>query len=86
MGIGVGLLLIAIGAVLTFAVNATVSGIDIQTIGVILMIVGAVGLLLDLVIFMPRRRAVTTYDSTAAPTAVPGTPVASGQRVTHYEA
>jgi len=58
MGIGIGILLIAVGAILTFAVHATVSGIDIQTVGVILMIVGAVGLLIDLVIFMPRRRTV----------------------------
>ena len=48
MGIGVSLVLIAIGAILTWAVNATVSGVDINAIGVILMIVGAVGLLLSL--------------------------------------
>jgi hypothetical protein len=42
MGIGVSLILIAAGAILTWAVNATVSGIDINTIGVILMVVGAV--------------------------------------------
>ena len=44
MGIGVSLILIAAGAILTWAVNATVSGLDINTIGVILMIVGAIGL------------------------------------------
>ena len=70
MGIGVGLVLIAIGAVLTFAVNATFSGFSIATIGVILMIVGAVGLLIDLAIFMPRRRAVTTTSTAADPYAV----------------
>ena len=48
MGIGVSLILIAVGAILTWAVNATVSGLDINTIGVILMIVGAIGLLLSL--------------------------------------
>ncbi|HVU74034.1 MAG TPA: DUF6458 family protein [Mycobacteriales bacterium] len=58
MGIGVGLFLIAIGAILTFAVHAYTHVANIQTIGVILMIVGAVGLLLDLVIFAPRRRGV----------------------------
>ena len=56
MGIGIGILLIAVGAILTFAVHATVNGVDIQTVGVILMIVGAVGLIIDLAIFMPRRR------------------------------
>ncbi len=49
MGIGVSLILIAVGAVLTWAVNASVSGLEITTIGVILMIVGAVGLLLSLI-------------------------------------
>jgi len=48
MGIGVSLILIAVGAVLTWAVTATASGVDINTIGIILMIVGAVGLLLSL--------------------------------------
>ena len=50
MGIGVSLILIAAGAILTWAVNATVSGVDINTIGVILMVVGAIGLILVLVI------------------------------------
>jgi len=48
MGIGVSLILIAVGAVLTWAVEASVSGVDINAVGVILMIVGAVGLLLSL--------------------------------------
>jgi hypothetical protein len=49
MGLGVSLFLIAVGAILTFAVNATVSGVSIDTIGWILMIVGAIGILLSLV-------------------------------------
>ena len=49
MGIGVSLLLIAIGAILTWAVSADVSGIDINTVGVILMVVGAAGALISLV-------------------------------------
>ena len=44
MGIGVSIFLIALGAVLAFAVNVTVSGVDLNTIGVILMIVGVIGL------------------------------------------
>lgn len=48
MGIGVSLILIAAGAILTWAVNATVSGLNIHTIGVILLVVGAVGLLISL--------------------------------------
>jgi hypothetical protein len=48
MGIGVSLVLIAVGAILTWAVNATVSGLNINTVGIILMIVGGVGLALSL--------------------------------------
>ena len=49
MGIGVSLILIAVGAILTWAVNAEVSGLELQTIGIILMVVGAVGGLISLI-------------------------------------
>jgi hypothetical protein len=49
MGMGVSLLLVAAGAVLVWAVNATVSGIEIHTIGWILLVVGAIGALLSLI-------------------------------------
>jgi Domain of unknown function (DUF6458) len=49
MGIGLSILLIAVGAILTWAVSASVSGIDVQVAGIILMIVGAVGLVISLV-------------------------------------
>jgi hypothetical protein len=49
MGIGVSLILIAAGAILAWAVNATVSGLDINTVGYILIVVGAVGLVLSMV-------------------------------------
>lgn len=48
MGIGVSLILIAVGAILTWAVTAEVSGVDISTVGVILMVVGIAGALLSL--------------------------------------
>ena len=48
MGIGVSLFLIAIGAILIWAVEAEVAGVDITAIGVILLIVGAVGALLSI--------------------------------------
>ena len=68
MGLPVGIFLTAVGAVLAFAVHATVSGLDIRAVGWILMIVGVAGILLDLVMFAPRRRriATTTYPSTTA--------------------
>jgi Domain of unknown function (DUF6458) len=49
VGTGVSLFLIALGAVLAFAVEVEAEGFDINTIGVILMIVGAVGLVLSLI-------------------------------------
>ena len=49
MGIGVSLILIAVGAVLAFAVHVTTSGFNVNTVGYILLIVGAVGALLSLI-------------------------------------
>lgn len=49
MGVTLSLVLIAVGAVLRFAVTADVSGWDLQMTGVILMIVGGIGLLVSLV-------------------------------------
>jgi hypothetical protein len=49
MGLGVGIFLIAVGAILTFAVNATASGVNIDTVGWILMAVGFAGVLLSLI-------------------------------------
>ena len=48
MGIGVSLILIAVGAVLAFAVHVTTSGFNVNTVGYILLIVGAVGALISL--------------------------------------
>jgi hypothetical protein len=68
MGLPAGIVLTAIGAVLAFAVHATVSGLDVRAVGWILMIVGVIGILLDLALFAPRRRqvATTTYPTTTA--------------------
>ena len=44
MGIGVSIFLLAIGAILAFAVNVQSDGIDLNAVGVILMVVGAVGM------------------------------------------
>jgi hypothetical protein len=50
MGLGASLLLIAVGAILTFAVNVSNShGVDWNTVGVILMVVGAIGFLASLI-------------------------------------
>ena len=53
MGIGMSIFLIAVGAILRYAVTVTVSGIELQTVGLILMIVGIIGLVISLaVIFL----------------------------------
>jgi beta-lactamase regulating signal transducer with metallopeptidase domain len=64
MGVGTSLLLIAIGAVLRFAISVTTHGFNIHTIGVILMIVGAVGLIISLfwvAVWRDRRTAGSRY-------------------------
>ena len=67
MGLGVSIFLIAVGAILTWAVNASVSGLELQTIGVILMVVGALGLVLSMIFWSSwggvtgERRRTTTY-------------------------
>ena len=62
MGIGASITLLAIGAILAFAVNADVNGLDIQVIGWILMGCGALGLVLTMLVFGRRDRAVVTED------------------------
>jgi hypothetical protein len=56
MGIGTSLFLIAVGAILYFAVNADVSGLEISTVGLILMIVGVIGLVISLFFLSSMRR------------------------------
>ena len=48
MGIGVSVFLIAVGAILSFALETGVDGINLDTVGVILMVVGAIGLLMSM--------------------------------------
>ena len=57
MGIGVSVLLMAAGAIMTFAVEVeNAEGFNINTVGIILMIVGAIGLVATLLVFGPRSR------------------------------
>jgi hypothetical protein len=50
MGIGTSIFLIALGAILRYAVTLTVSGVNLQTVGLILMIAGAIGLVASLAV------------------------------------
>jgi Domain of unknown function (DUF6458) len=64
MGIGASLFLIAAGAILTFALNLQVGGVDLDVVGWILMVVGAVGLVITLIIWGGRRRSVVPPEPT----------------------
>jgi len=56
MTFGASLFLVAVGAILRFAVTATVAGIDIQTVGTILMIVGVIGFAISVFLYLQARR------------------------------
>lgn len=66
MRLGTSIFLLAVGAILTFAVTASVSGIDLRTVGVILMVVGGLGIVLEFALFRPRTQR-TTSVTTADP-------------------
>ncbi|MCU1675027.1 MAG: hypothetical protein JWN77_3140 [Frankiales bacterium] len=59
MGIGASVFLIALGAILAFAVDVSTSGFNINTIGIILMVAGAVGLAMTMLVFGRRDRVGT---------------------------
>ena len=56
MRIGGSLVLIAVGAVLKWAVSYEVSGVNLQTVGTILLVVGLIGLVLSVILWSTRRR------------------------------
>jgi hypothetical protein len=56
MGIGGSIFLLALGAILAFAVNAEFSGIDINVVGYVLMLAGLVGLIVTVWYWNSRRR------------------------------
>ena len=63
MSLGASIFLLVVGAVLTFAVDVTTSGFSIHTVGIILMVAGALGVVLSLLFwssFSPYRRRTTT--------------------------
>ncbi|GAB2745472.1 DUF6458 family protein [Arthrobacter bambusae] len=75
MGIGSSIFLIAIGAILAFAIPGdVVSFIDLHMVGYILMVAGVIGLIVSLVVFGPRRtRRITESRATVDP--------ATGERI-----
>jgi len=69
MRLGSSIFLIALGAILAFAVHLRLSGIDLQVVGYILLAVGVLGIILEFAFFAPRRRT-STIVRTAQPTVV----------------
>jgi sulfite exporter TauE/SafE len=65
MSLGTSILLIAVGAIMRFAVHVTTSGFSIHTAGTILMVVGAIGLVISLfwmLVWSDRRRGAVVRD------------------------
>ncbi|MBQ0897766.1 hypothetical protein KBX37_32770 [Micromonospora sp. U56] len=62
MGIGTSIFLLAAGAILTFALDASVGGVDLDVIGWILMAAGLLGLIMTTLVWGRRRQVVTTTE------------------------
>ncbi|MDO3700362.1 DUF6458 family protein [Micromonospora sp. C28SCA-DRY-2] len=62
MGIGTSIFLIAVGAILTFALDASVGGINLDVVGWILMAAGVLGLIMTTLIWGRRRQVVSTTE------------------------
>jgi hypothetical protein len=58
LSLGVSIFLLVVGAILTFAVDVTTSGFSINTVGIILMIAGALGLVVSLLFFGAASRRI----------------------------
>jgi uncharacterized membrane protein len=77
MSIGLGIFLLVVGAILVWAVDFTVTGIDLQLVGYILLAAGAFVLILGIILMTRRRNNVSTTRTVADP--------ASGEQVTRRE-
>jgi hypothetical protein len=75
MRIGASLFLIAVGAILKFAVTKHISGIDLAVVGVILMIIGIIGLAFELIMWSTRRRTAIVTRAPGATYVQPGEPI-----------
>jgi SNF family Na+-dependent transporter len=74
MSLGTGIVLFVIGAILAFALNVQVDWVDLHLVGYILMIAGAVGIIIGIVLLTRRRSSVATTRTAVDP--------ATGERVT----
>lgn len=83
MRIGASLFLIAVGAILKWAITDEVNGVNLTTIGVILMVVGVIGLVLSLILASMRRRTDVIHED-GPPRYVEGRGPAGGSSRTTY--
>ena len=67
MSLGTGIVLFVIGAILAFALNIQVSWVDLHLVGYILMIAGAVGIILGIILLTRRRQSVATSRTVVDP-------------------
>jgi hypothetical protein len=77
MSIGLGIVLIAIGAILAFALNLTVDWVNLQMVGYILMTAGAVVVLIGIILLARRRRSTAVSSTSVDP--------ATGESITRRE-
>ena len=77
MSIGLGIFLLVVGAILVWALDVTVTGIDLQLVGYILLAAGALVTILGIVLMTRRRNSVSTTRTIADP--------ANGYQVTRRE-
>lgn len=67
MGIGTGIFLVAVGAILTFAVNVSVGWLDLRLVGEILMLAGIVVAGISLILMLRKRSSVSTTKAVVDP-------------------
>ncbi|TFD90765.1 MULTISPECIES: DUF6458 family protein [Cryobacterium] len=77
MSIGLGIFLLVVGAILVWALDVTVTGVDLQLVGYILLAAGALVTILGIVLMTRRRNSVSTTRTIADP--------ANGEQVTRRE-
>jgi Domain of unknown function (DUF6458) len=81
IGIGVNVFLIVLGAILAFATHVSSSGIDLNVVGVVLIVAGLIGLLITFLIWGPRRRVDSVGDPLVDEATVVRRPVIRRRRV-----
>ncbi|WP_105034707.1 DUF6458 family protein [Cryobacterium aureum] len=77
MSIGLGIFLLVVGAILVWALDITVTGVDLRLVGYILLAAGALVTILGIVLMTRRRNSVSTTRTIADP--------ANGEQVTRRE-